>query len=171
MEAPLPERWPEVTPLGEVRLKHYPAYRLARTRSGPENAAFFRLFNHISKKSIEMTAPVEMTFEPDKGGKLKQKDMAFLYGSPETGKTGKNEGVEVLDLPATDAVSIGLRGEENRESLAEARTRLERWIRQHADEYESCGPLRVMGYNSPLVSPEKRYYEVEIPVRNRKASR
>ena len=171
MEAQLPERWPEVTPVGEVRLKHYPAYRLARTKSASNTAAFFTLFNHISKNAVEMTAPVEMTFESDKRGKLKQKDMAFLFGSPQTGKTGKNEGVEVLDLPAMDAVSIGLRGEENRESLAEARTRLERWLEQHADEYQACGPLRVMGYNSPAVPAGERYYEVEIPVRSRKGSR
>jgi hypothetical protein len=171
MEADMPEGWPEMTPVGEVRLRHYPAYRLARTTSGSSTTAFFTLFNHIAKSSVEMTAPVEMTLEADKKGKLRQKDMAFLYGSRTTGKSGKDGAVEVMDLPAVDAVCIGLRGEESPERLADARARLEKWIKQHADEYEASGALRVMGYNSPATTAAERYFEVEIPVRARKESR
>jgi hypothetical protein len=30
-----------------------------------------------------------------------------------------------------------------------------------------AGPMRTMGYNSPMVAPSRRFYEVEIPVRLR----
>jgi SOUL heme-binding protein len=121
------------------------------------------LFNHIQKNDVAMTAPVEMTYS----GKDREKrsTMAFLYGSPKIGKTGKDGPVEVADVPASLAVSIGERGEMSGERVAAARQRLEAWLKAHADEYAAAGPLRVMGYNSPAVPPDRRYSEVQIPVR------
>jgi len=41
MEAPLPKGFPKWTPVGEIRIKHYPAYRSARTTTDAgEEAAF-----------------------------------------------------------------------------------------------------------------------------------
>jgi hypothetical protein len=37
-------------------------------------------------------------------------------------------------------------------------------------QLEADGPLRVMGYNSPMVPARKRFFEVELPVRWKKAA-
>ncbi len=164
MEAKLPEGFPRPTPVGEVRVQQYPAYRLARTAmAGDTFRPFMTLFNHIQKNDIAMTAPVEMTYSGK--GKEKRSMMAFLYGSRQVGKTGKDGPVEVVDVPAALAVSIGERGELTEARLAAARQRLEAWLKAHAAEYAAAGSLRVMGYNSPAVPRDRRYSEVQIPVR------
>lgn len=165
IEAPLPEGFPEPTPVGEIRIKKYPDYRLARTQmAGLESGAFWTLFTHIKKKGIAMTAPVEMTYEAGKD-KLQPQSMAFLYRSVKQGQTGKDEKVEVIDLPATMALSFGIRGDVTKARLAEAKVSLDTWLRNNSSEYEASGPLRVMGYNSPFVAARGRFTEVEIPVR------
>lgn len=165
IEAPLPEGFPEPTPVGEIRIKRYPDYRLARTQmAGVESGAFWTLFTHIKKKDIAMTAPVEMTYEVGKD-KLQPQSMAFLYRSVKQGQTGKNEKVEVIDVPATMVLSFGMRGDVTEARLAEAKANLDTWLRNNSSEYEASGPLRVMGYNSPFVAASRRFTEVEIPVR------
>jgi len=174
MEAKLPEGFPEPTPVGEIQLKSYPAYRLAQTSvSGArgEDRAFFTLFNHITQNRIAMTAPVEMRYEAGKDSKPVERSMAFLYGSVSIGKAGKEGEVKVMDVPAMKAVSLGLNGDYTPERIAEARTHLEGWLKRHAERYETAGALRVLGYNSPMVAAEQRYAEVQIPVRLRDASR
>ena len=61
-EAPLPDGFPTYTPVGEIEVKRYPAYRKAETTGG---VAFWTLFQHIKTAGISMTAPVEMTYEKD----------------------------------------------------------------------------------------------------------
>ena len=166
MEAPLPEGFPEPTPVGEVRLQKYPEYRLAKTdMTYFEGRAFWTLFNHIKKHDIAMTAPVEMQYAPDAEEPLKQASMAFLYRSTQQGTPGTEDKVDVTDVPAHLAVSIGVRGDATKQRVAEAKQRLEAWIEAHSSEYEASGPLRVMGYNSPFVPDAKRFTEVQIPVR------
>jgi hypothetical protein len=167
-EAETPKGFPAPTPVGEIRLQHYPAYRLARAEmKGGENSAFWTLFMHIKKHDIAMTAPVEMTYGDGKE-KPKQTAMAFLYPDTATGDAGKDDKVIVTDVPASEAVSLGMRGNMTPERVAEARSRLEVWLKAHDREYEPAGPVRVMGYNSPFVPPAKRYFEVQLPVRARK---
>ncbi|WP_202921150.1 heme-binding protein [Anatilimnocola aggregata] len=164
-EADLPAGFPEPTPVGEIELKQYPAYRLARTAS-EKNSGFFKLFAHITLNRIEMTAPVEMTYRANDKQVLEQIDMAFIYGDTKLGKTGdKLGGVTVQDIPALTTVSIGLKGDNDRVKLSEVERRLERWLAQHATDHERAGNLRVLGYNSPQVSPDSRYYEVELPIK------
>jgi hypothetical protein len=164
MEAKLPVGFPSPTPVGEIQVKRYPAYRLARTAmKDNEGSAFWTLFGHIKKNKIAMTAPVEMTYDKS-ADSTGQSAMAFLYGSTSLGKPGKNGSVEVLDVPASFAVSIGVRGYRIETRVAQARKRLQAWLARHS-EYVSAGPMRVMGYNSPFVSPNRRYWEVQIPVR------
>jgi hypothetical protein len=84
------------------------------------------------------------------------------------GKTGdKLGGVKVQDIPALTTVSIGLKGDNDRVKLAEVERRLERWLAQHAADHERAGDLRVLGYNSPQVPPDSRYYEVELPIKKK----
>lgn len=166
IEAPLPEGFPEPTPVGEIQIKKYPAYRLARTQmAGAESGAFWALFTHIKKQDIAMTAPVEMTYGEAGKNKLQAEKMAFLYRSTKQGKAGTDEKVEVIDVPATMALSLGMRGDVTKARLAEAKAHLDIWLKEHAKEYEANGQLRVMGYNSPFVAANKRFTEVEVPVR------
>jgi len=168
LEAKLPQGFPEPTPVGEIQLRSYPAHRLARvalSEQGGEDQAFFTLFNHITRNGIAMTAPVEMTYGAGKDTTPKVKAMAFLYGNPRLGKTGREGKVDVVDVPALTVVSIGVRGDYSAKRVAEARARLEAWLRQHADRYEAAGPPRVLGYNSPMTPADQRYAEVQLPVR------
>ncbi len=172
IEAPLPEGFPEPTPVGEIQIKKYPAYRIATTQmAGAESGAFWILFTHIKKNDIAMTAPVEMTYGEGAKDKLQAKAMAFLYRSLKQGKAGTDEKVEVIDVAPIMALSLGMRGEVNKTRLAEAKAHLETWLKEHAKEYEASGPLRVMGYNSPFVAANRRFTEVEIPVRQVQPSR
>ena len=67
------------------------------------------------------------------------------------------------------ALSIGYRGWESREAFEEARERFAAWLQANADRYEAFGPLRMMGWNSPMVPASRRYYEIQQPVRERKS--
>ncbi len=164
MEAPLPKGFPEPTPLGEIRVKRYPSYRLAKAEGGN---SFFTLFRHIKKNDIAMTAPVEVTYGTAKGKNLQKASMAFLYENQKQGKTGQQGRVKVIDVPASLAVSIGMRGVSSQEQVAKANRWLREWLSTHR-QYAAAGPLRVMAYNSPFVPTGKRYYEVQIPIKQSK---
>jgi hypothetical protein len=170
-ESPLPEGFPEPTPVGEIRLQQYPKYRLARTdMTFLEGSAFWTLFNHIKQREIAMTAPVEMTYAADGNAVKKKSSMAFMYRSIQQGELGTAGKVEVVDIPPQMAVSIGIRGNATKERVVDAQRRLEGWLQNHREEYESSGPLRVMGYNSPFVAEKKQFAEVQIPVRTKQSA-
>lgn len=172
IEAPLPEGFPEPTPVGEIVVKQYPAYRMARTQmAGTETAAFWALFTHIKKKDIAMTAPVEMTYGMGVKDKLQREAMAFLYRSTKQGNLGRDDRIDVIDRPAMTVVSMGIRGDVTKVRLAEAKAYLDSWFKEHSNHYEVSGPLRVMGYNSPFVEVSRRFSEVEVPVRQVPQSR
>jgi len=164
-EAELPKGFPEPVGLGEIQLKNYPEYRLARAAS-KKDGAFFTLFNHIKANNIEMTAPVEMRFD-EADRKYQQVDMAFLYGAPDWGQAGEaGKGVVVEDIPAITTVAIGLAGDFD-SNVTPYVDELEAWLMQHASDYERDGQVRVMGYNSPFVWKSQRFFEIEIPVKKR----
>ena len=58
-EAEMPQGFPGYTPVGQIEIKQYPAYRKAFA-SGP--AEFWLLFSHIKQNNVAMTAPVEMDY-------------------------------------------------------------------------------------------------------------
>ncbi|MEM6458050.1 MAG: heme-binding protein [Planctomycetota bacterium] len=167
VEANLPAGYPVPGPPGEVTLKTFPPYRLARAK-GPN--AFGQLFRHITTHDIPMTAPVEMTLAPAPGNDhddgdapLRRLDMAFLYHDPGVGEPGPDGSVEVIDMPAITALSYGFFGRPTPDVLHKAVARL------HADladrpNLAPAGPPRLAGYNSPTVPEPRRYYEVQLPV-------
>lgn len=169
LEAPLPVGFPAPTAPGEVELKRYPIYRMARTDMGwtRRNGAFWTLFRHISSRDIAMTAPVEMTYDSD-GRALREQSMAFLYANTELGSAGAQGDVEVLDVPAMQVVSLGWRGRPSRGDVATARAELVRWI-DAQDDLEVAGELRLLAYNGPSVPDARACSEVQIPVRTRAA--
>jgi hypothetical protein len=168
VESPRPVGFPDATPVGEIAVLDYPSYRLARTPIGRglfsgTNSAFWTLFRHIQSHEISMTAPVEMTLgEAD--GRERMDAMAFLYASPQIGRTGAEGAVEVVDVPVARVVSLGLRGGDRERVLPPALGVLREWIAAHP-EWEACGAPRVMGWNSPMVPDELRFQEVQIPIR------
>ncbi|MEZ5963032.1 MAG: heme-binding protein [Planctomycetota bacterium] len=179
-EAPVPEGWPAPAPVGDVVVKDYPTYRMARApmRSAGDMSAFWKLFQHIQSNDIPMTAPVQMDSASlprraqESGGKPEQADsqrsMAFLYESPERGPTGEQDKVEVVDVPAARWVSVGARGYDSPGRLEDLEATLRTWLAEHAPLYEVVGSARMMGWNSPSVRGDRRFFEVELPVRRRR---
>lgn len=162
MEAELPRGYPVPGPLGEIRVKQYPAYRMAVSKSG--SSAFWSLFSHIKRHDIAMTAPVEMSYGKADESKPSEQSMAFLYGDPDMGQTGPDGNVEVVDAEPVTVVSIGLNGSRSETRIEQARDQLLNWLAE-SSQYEVVGPMRVLGYNSPFVPRDRKYWEVQIPVR------
>lgn len=164
MEAELPVGFPEPTIVGEVEVKQYPVYRLARAGKDVKSSSrFWTLFRHIQSRDIPMTAPVEMTMSgPSRGS---EQAMAFLYPSTETGTLGTQGGVEVVDVPPMTVVSIGVRGRATDERIAEAKATLDRYLAVNANRWTTAGEMRLMGFNSPFVRDSKQYFEVQVPVK------
>jgi hypothetical protein len=161
-EAPLPEGFPTYTPVGEIEVKHYPAYRKAETTGG---GAFWTLFQHIKTAGISMTAPVEMTYQADGPPVGREQAMAFLYGEKNAGTAGRKGTVDVVDVPAATVLSIGMRGGRSDAVLVGAEQRLRNWLAENKTLYEQSGAVRLMGYNSPFVPRDRQFYEVQIPIR------
>lgn len=170
MEAELPEGFPEPTIVGEVEVKNYPVYRLARAGQQVKTSSrFWTLFRHIQGHDIPMTAPVEMTLsEPARRG---EQAMAFLYPDTATGTLGVEGGVEVVDVPAMTVVSIGVRGRITDERIAEAKASLDRYLAANAERWAPAGAMRLMGFNSPFVRDSKQFFELQVPVRRVAESR
>jgi len=162
VEAKIPEGFPPYTPVRDVQIKRYPAYRKAEADPNA-GRAFWTLFSHIKKNDIAMTAPVEMSY--DEGQRPREGSMAFLYGSPGLGQAGRQGSVEVIDVPPMVVVSTGVRGPRTTESVADARDLLKTWLETNKERYASDGQMRVMAYNSPFVPRNRNYFEVEIPIR------
>jgi hypothetical protein len=164
MESDLPVGFPAPTPVREIELKEYPVYRSA---SAPLNGsgsggAFWKLFTHIKANNIAMTTPVEMSYEQGVYG-LRETTMAFLYGDPKLGTVGQDGKIEIADEDSNWVVSIGCRGRESEVRIAAGQAALLEWILARPD-LTVAGDLRVMGYNSPMVRGNRRYFEVQIPV-------
>lgn len=161
-EAEMPKGFPGYTPVGQIEVKHYPAYRKA-SASGP--AEFWTLFLHIKQNDVAMTAPVEMDYGDPRAAQNEERSMSFLYERPDQGTTGKQGSVDVTDVPAMTVVSIGCRGERTTSAIADARAKLVKWLEEKKGDYVSAGPMRIMGYNSPFVPRDKNFFEVQIPVK------
>lgn len=173
-EANLPEGYPAAGPVDEVVIKTYPPHRLARVRSdGGTDGMFWKLFNHIKRNDIAMTAPVEMSWG-DKaaaaaiGAKPASEPhaMAFLYREPTLGEAGadpEDGTVMVEDIPEVKVVSIGLRGSYGKKTFLQGYEKLTAWLADHP-EWQAAGSPRTLGYNSPMVPGFMKFSEVQIPV-------
>ncbi|MBI1372211.1 MAG: ABC transporter substrate-binding protein [Phycisphaera sp.] len=170
-EAKLPEGFPAPGPVGEIIVKHYPAYRAAFVASGEGhkgmNGMFRPLFNHIKKNDIAMTAPVRMSYaeaSTDGDDTKGPASMAFYYRSTGLGKVGEDDGVRVEDRPAVTVVSIGVRGDYSDKRFHAALSKLEAWLDEHKAEYHRAGDALYLGYNSPFVPGFLKFSEVQLPI-------
>ena len=172
-EANLPEGFPAAGPVDEVVLKTYPQHRLARVESDSgTDGMFWKLFNHIKRNDIKMTAPVEMSWtpkaaaNPDGTPDGDPNAMAFLYGSNQLGSAGadsEDASVVVEDIPAEKVISIGLRGGYGKKTFLRGYEKLSAWLADHP-EWKVAGSPRTLGYNSPKVPSFMKFSEVQIPV-------
>jgi len=172
-EAKLPAGFPSPGPIGEVIVKEYPAYRMARVHrgkggvTGGPNVMFRPLFNHIKRNDIPMTAPIEIRYPEQSESGDGAASMAFLYGEPSWGTSGADatdQRVVVEDVPAMTVVSIGVRGSYTDANFKKALGKLTEWLQQHEQQVRVNGPPRYMGYNSPFVIGFLKYGEVQLPV-------
>jgi hypothetical protein len=184
-EAKLPQDFPPPGPVGQVVIKDYPAYRLARFnatqagRSGSPDDMFMPLFNHIKRNDIAMTAPVEIEYaassEPIDTGTRRQEQqratsMAFMYAAPGLGTAGPDPAdkrVVVEDVPAMTVLSIGVRGAYTEKNFASALAKLDGWLAENPERFHVVGPPRYLAYNSPFVPWFLRFGEVQLPVGGR----
>ena len=163
-EAELPAGVPGFAVLDEIEIRTYPTYRMVKTAmKGGSMGAFWPLFNHIKDNDIAMTTPVQVDYAED-GERQREASMAFLYGSPDLGPLRKDGAVEVVDVPPLTVLTLGSRGYDRKSRVEELRDRLQAWLVDHP-EWEVAGPMRTMGYNSPSVAGNRRYFEVQIPVK------
>jgi SOUL heme-binding protein len=169
-QAELPTGFPGFAAVDEIELRDYPIYRMVRTSmQGGSTGAFWPLFRHIESNGIAMTTPVQMDWQSQPGAAHdRPMQMAFLYGDPTITPKRTDDGVEVVEMPAVQVLSIGAIGDDRRDRVEELRDRLLAWLGQNP-EWEVAGALRTMGYNSPMVSRDRRYFEAQLPVRRRAA--
>lgn len=168
IDTPLPVGYPDPTPPGSIDLKRYPGVRRAEASgtSSPDlgmNFAFFPLFNHIKRRDIAMTSPVEMDYRPVREDST-QWTMSFLYREASLGPTGTDRSVTVVDAPPMTVVSIGMRG---RYSVERAKTQLpalEKWLAENP-QWERAGDFRALYYNGPDRRTADLWAEVQIPIR------
>ncbi|MEO6595040.1 MAG: heme-binding protein [Planctomycetota bacterium] len=167
-QAELPAGFPGFGAVDEIELRHYPAYRMVRTTlQGGSSSAFLPLFRHIEANDIAMTTPVQMDWQADTERAAERPTrMAFLYGDPSTIPRTTDGGVEVVDAPATTVLSIGAIGDDRRDRVERLRSRLETFLTTTNGAWVASGPLRTMGYNSPMVPRDRRYFEVQLTVRS-----
>ena len=141
VESPLPEGYPAPTPPGMIELKTYPSVRRAeRSSKGPSDVGmyknFFPLFNHIKKREIAMTSPVEMDYRRVEDGKPLTEQpivdgewtMSFLYRKPDLGPAGMDGDVKVVDVPEVVVVSIGMRESDGSPTVKRGLESLQKWF-------------------------------------------
>jgi len=169
--APLPEGWPEISPVGEVVVREYPTYRAASVTDEVVDGdgmepMFMTLFRHIKEHDIAMTTPVDLGYEEGENGDARLTRMAFLYRTPELGDLGRDGGVVIEDAPAQTFASVGVRGGYSEASFERGLSALDAWFDEQQD-WSRSGPPRFLGYNGPFVPWFAKYGEVQVPVERR----
>jgi hypothetical protein len=175
---PLPVGYPQPTPVGAIEMKTYPSVRRAEV-SGRLNPAvgmtmgFFPLFQHIKRRDIAMTSPVEMDYRgwevtaDESNGGPSGWTMSFLYRKPEQGPTGKdaaNEDVQVVDTAEVTVIAVGLRGGYGLGMIRRGVQALHKWV-DAQDEWEIAGEPRAFYYNGPDTWDKDKWAEAQLPVR------
>jgi len=180
IEAPLPEGYPAPTPPGAIEIKTYPSVRRAEfTGRGNEefgmNLGFWPLFQHIQRRDIAMTSPVEMDYtgwSPDQETPTGEWTMSFLYRTADLGPTGEDGRVKIVDTAPVTVIAMGVRGPYGSRTVAPALESLMDWLaNQPADapQWEIAGDPRAFYYNGPSVRNANKWAEAQIPVRLRSA--
>ncbi len=169
---PLPVGYPAPTPPGAIELKSYPVVRRAEVDGAwaPDvgmNMTFWPLFQHISRRRIAMTSPVEIDYEgfdPEADGPPQRWTMSFLYRTPEDGPRGIDRSVRIVDAEPMTVVSLGFTGGTSLANVRDHLAILDRWVEAHP-EWVRAGEPRALFYNGPEVPERFKWVEAQIPVR------
>ena len=163
-EAPLPKGWPQPGPYNQVAEKSYPKYRASITKGSGSSMSFWRLFGHIKKKDIPMTAPVEMDMEK-KDDEMKRASMAFLYQDTDVGSVGTDGAkIEVQDINPEKVLSYTWMGDDNKANMEKAKTSLEAAL---TEKKLTAKSYRLLGYNGPGTPKSKRTYELQAIIESK----
>jgi hypothetical protein len=174
---PLPVGYPDPTPPGAIDIKRYPSVRRAEITGSVNpaigmNVGFFPLFNHIKRREIEMTSPVEMNYQglrkakDDRSGP-QQWTMSFLYRSADLGPIGDDERdqrVKVVDIEPVTVVAIGFKGGYGLPLVMDGVEKLDVWLAQNP-QWEATGEPRSFFYNGPEMPNRDKWGEVQVPIR------
>lgn len=174
---PLPVGYPDPTPPGAIDIKRYPSVRRAEITGSVNpaigmNVGFFPLFNHIKRREIEMTSPVEMNYQglrkarEDRSGP-QQWTMSFLYRSADLGPVGDDERdqrVKVVDIDPVTVVAIGFKGGYGLPLVLDGVEKLDVWFAQNP-QWEAVGEPRSFFYNGPEMPNRDKWGEVQVPIR------
>jgi hypothetical protein len=169
IEADLPAEFAAPTTVGEIEIKSYPIYRIAKTSmeakpwSTKRSPGFRRLFEHFKDHSIQMTAPVEMTFKSGRVS-LQPVSMAFLYPSRTVGKINDKQSVSVIDRPPTKVISMGLMGPIDQQRLDRAIEILRDRSLDYAAKFRLSDEVLILAYNDPSVAASQQFFEIQIPI-------
>lgn len=174
VRTPLPAGYPPPTPPGALELKSYPAVRRAEVRGRVVadlgmSLGFWPLFQHIQRREIAMTSPVELDYAGrDDAGRVAASDwtMSFLYREPGLGELGADGDVAVVDRAPLVVLALGVRGGYGSARSNEALGELDRWLASSA-EWEAGGAPRALYYNGPDVRRADQWSEVQVPVRRK----
>ncbi len=177
ISTPLPNGYPAPTPPGAIELKRYPPVRRAGIGGSisPDwgmNLAFFPLFNHIKRREIAMTSPVEVNYDGlGASGAIRPTEwtMSFLYRTPELGPVGvdpRDERILVEDIPPVTVVALGMRGPYKLDRVNVGLATLRDWLASQS-EWEEAGEPRALFYNGPEARSGDKWSEVQIPLRRR----
>jgi SOUL heme-binding protein len=172
---PLPDGYPTPTPPGAIELKRYPLVRRAEIGGtiAPDwgmNFAFFPLFNHINRREIAMTSPVEMNYDglgAEGSENPSSWTMSFVYRTSELGAAGidpKDERILIEDIPPVTVVAIGMRGPYKLKRVNDCISQLREWLSLQS-QWEAHGEPRALFYNGPEARSSDLWSEVQVPVR------
>jgi len=182
---PLPEGYPAPTPPAAIELKKYPSVRRAEYSASMNgdtgrNIAFWPLFNHIKKRDIAMTSPVEMDYpnlKIDAIGETAKSDskatenwtMSFLYRESGLGPTGEDGKVRIVDTQPVTVLSLGMMGQYSTYRDQIGLAKLKAWLDTQS-EWEVVGPARAFYYNGPDAAIARQWSEIQLPVQRKTTS-
>jgi hypothetical protein len=183
IDTPLPAGYAAPTPPGAIDLKFYAPVRRAEFSStmnwpGWQSRGFWPLFQHIQRRDIAMTSPVEMEYggvearepsAPQRDYESTSGDwtMSFLYRTSDLGPLGSDKGgVEVVDVEPMTVLSVGFRGAYGVQRFEAGLHTLEQWLAAQ-DEWERAGEARALYYNGPERRGGLKWGEVQLPVRRK----
>ncbi len=139
--------------------KTFPAYRAAYTKGAWKNFAFMRLFKHIKREGIPMTAPVEMDMEQH-NERLKMTQMGFMYQDMKVGHLGNDgKNVEVRDVAAMKTIVYTWQGNNSSSTRKLAKDALMTRLKKDGLEADD---FRILGYNGPGVANAKKTWEMLV---------
>lgn len=175
-EAPLPEGFPPPSEPGKVVEKTYP---VLRSYSATGAGSFMKCFSYLSLKQHNMTAPVVMECKPGvdpskrlagDGMPVPMERMHFLLEKNSLDEPKVVGPIKVADLPAMRVLSIAFRGDSTPEAVKKGQAAIESRLKAMPG-IERAGEYRILGYNSPMLDRSKNFWELQLPIEEKQATK